>query len=69
MFKVGLFLRKRYANFLTDDLGEVTVQSSAINRCQETGRFVVSGAYQSSDRLNELRSVPLRVDKVGKSSF
>lgn len=69
MFEVGQFLRERYAHFLTDDLGEVSVRSSAIDRCQETGQWVVSGAYRANNRTNELRSVPVQIDKVANAHW
>ena len=67
MFEVGRFLRKRYANFLTYDLNEVSVLSSDIERCQDTGRLVVSGAYRANNRTNEHSFVPIQIDKVGPS--
>lgn len=65
MFNVGRFLRKRYVDFLGDDIGEVYMVSSPIHRCQETGRLVVSGAYEATNLTkDELNSFPNQIDGV-----
>ena len=62
MFNVGRFLRQQYADFLSDDTREVAVLSSALERCVETGRLTVRGAYPAINQT-KLRSVS-HVDEV-----
>lgn len=64
MLGVGRFLRERYAHFLTDDIREVNLLSSAAKRCQETGQSTVNEAYAMNNQTNELRSIPILVDAV-----
>ena len=65
MVEVGLFLRERYAHFLTDDTSEISLLSSSAERCQKTGRSVVSGAYSAINHTDLLRSITVHIDKVG----
>lgn len=45
MFHLGVYLRKRYAKFLTFNPRELDVRSSEIDRCLETAQLVASGSY------------------------
>ena len=65
MFAVGQYLRKQYDNFLGDDIGEVRMVSSPVQRCQETGRCVMSGAYEANNLTkDQLKSFPNEIDEV-----
>ncbi|RWS22972.1 putative acid phosphatase 1-like protein, partial [Leptotrombidium deliense] len=50
MFKLGTYLRKRYAMFLSDNPDELSVQSSSLDRCQESAALVVAGLYPPKGR-------------------
>ena len=67
MLGVGRFLRQQYGHFLTNDLREVNLMSSAAERCQATGQFTVNGAYPA-DQANKIRPIPMRVDSVSGSN-
>lgn len=50
MYNVGQFLRSRYDGFLTDNIREVAVRSSPIERCLESTQLVLNGMYNPKGR-------------------
>lgn len=50
MFKVGLYLAKRYKNFLTSNPKEVHVRSSAKERCLQSTSMILAGIYPPKGR-------------------
>lgn len=67
MFKLGKFIRRRYANFLSDSFREVYSRSSDVERCIESSNAVLAGLYPPSDRFkwsNELPWTPAPVHTV-----
>lgn len=51
MFKLGQFIRRRYANFLSDNFREVYSRSSDVERCIESSNAVLAGMYPPTKRF------------------
>lgn len=67
MYKLGQFIRRRYADFLTDSFREVYSRSSDVERCIESSNAVLAGLYPPSDRFkwnNSLLWTPAPVHTV-----
>lgn len=45
MYKLGQFIRKRYENFLTDNMREIYTRSSDVERCIESANALLAGLY------------------------
>ncbi|RWS09887.1 lysosomal acid phosphatase-like protein 3 [Dinothrombium tinctorium] len=45
MYKLGLYLRKRYSSFLTKNSREMYIQSSEKQRCKESANLIAAGIY------------------------
>lgn len=45
MYKLGKFIRKRYENFLTDNMREIYSRSSDVERCIESANALLAGLY------------------------
>lgn len=58
MYKMGQFIRKRYATFLTDDFREVYSRSSDVDRCIESSQAVIAGMYPPPTRSNWNAKIP-----------
>ena len=70
MYKLGKFIRRRYANFLSDSFREVYSRSSDVERCIESSNAVLAGLYPPSDRFkwnNDLLWTPAPVHTVPAS--
>lgn len=50
MYKVGQFLRRHYANFLTNSPRDVYIRSSGANRCLESVALILAGLYPPTGR-------------------
>jgi len=51
MYKLGRFIRRRYDNFMTDNMREVYSRSSDVDRCIESSNAVLAGLYPPSPRF------------------
>lgn len=63
MFNIGLFLRNKYNQFLSNQIQEVRILSSDKKRCIDSALFTVSGMYQTNqnkcDENQLLKLVPI----------
>lgn len=50
MYNLGLYLKERYANFITSDPREMKMQSSGLERCIESAELVAFAMYPPQDR-------------------
>lgn len=66
MFNIGLFLKNKYSNFLTDDFREVLALSSSRDRCIESGQIIVNGTYDLENK--KIRNVPVKTTNFYKSN-
>lgn len=67
MYKLGKFIRRRYENFLTDNLREIYSRSSDVDRCIESSHAVLAGLYPPSKRFQwnkDLLWIPAPVHTV-----
>lgn len=58
MYKLGKFIRKRYENFLTDNIREVYSRSSDVDRCIESSHSLLAGMYPPSKRFEWNKDLP-----------
>lgn len=50
MYKLGQYLKERYNNFLTEDVRELHVKSSGLDRCIESAQLVAFAMYPPTKR-------------------
>lgn len=50
MFNIGLYLRKKYNEFLNDNYHEVQIRSSDEDKCIESAQLIINGAYIPKDK-------------------